>query len=163
MQQPTLVVIGGVTYVCPPMPFYCLERAWPHIQRMSRLGALSQALAAAQLQVRNAITAEEHTTATDNLVTAQALVEQEGADFIGQTREAIKVIVAALALDTPPPSYEQFAKQVQPSEFAGIHVACTQLMNLSGLVSSEAGDPQGEASATGHVPAHLNGTGSSPN
>lgn len=30
------VTLGGVTYLCPPMPFFCLERAWPHIQAMAK-------------------------------------------------------------------------------------------------------------------------------
>jgi hypothetical protein len=159
-ESPIPVVIGGVTYLCPQMPFYCLERAWPHIQKLSRLGAANQVLAAAQLQVRNAVGAEDHQRATENLATALMMIEQEGADYVGQTRVALSIIVAALALDTPPPSYDSLSKLMRGDEIGGIHAAVTALMETSGLVRSA--DPAGEAVAT-PMPPRLNGAGSSPN
>ena len=160
LEDPITVIIGGVTYLCPPMPFYCLERAWPHIQKMGRMGAANQALAAAQLQVRMAGTQGEHDAATQAVASASALVEAEDADFIGQTREALHVVVAALALDANPPSYETLSRRLLPGELAGVHIACTELMDSSGLVKVSV---LGEAVATSQPAGLLNGSGSSPN
>jgi hypothetical protein len=160
MEGPVPVVIGGMTYVCPPMPFYCLERAWPHIQNMSRMGALNRALAAAQLRQRNAQSDEEIASATRAVAVAEALVARENADFIAMTHTALEVIVAALALDPNAPTYDTLSKQMRPTEIAGVHEACTALMDASGLTSTLA---PGERLATGQAPVHLNGAGSSPN
>jgi hypothetical protein len=163
IEAPTPVVIGGVTFLCPSMPFYCLERAWPHIQRLSRMGQLNQALAAAQMQTRMASTPEEHTAATTAVEAAHQQIAAENADFVGQTREAIEVIVAALALDPQPPSYETLSRQVRADELVGIHVACAALMDGSGLMRATTNAP-GEGLATiqaGSAP--LNGAGSLPN
>lgn len=160
LDDPTPVIIGGTTFLCPPMPFYCLERAWPHIQRLGRMGAINQTLLAAQMAVRNAMTQEQQEAANASLVAAETLVEREGADFVGQTREAIHIIAAALALDTPPPSYETLSRQVQPTELVGVHTACTALMEGSGLQRRA----PGEIAATSHMmPPQLNGAGSSLN
>jgi hypothetical protein len=162
LEDPIAVVIGGKTWLCPPMSFYCLERAWPHIRRLSVMGGYNQALAAAQLQVKMAATPAEHDSATQNVATALALIEAEDADFVGQTRVTLHVIVAALALETPPPSYDQLARMLQPDEIGGIHIACAALMDGSGLMRG--GTAPGEPPATSRtMPAHLNGTGSSPN
>lgn len=159
IEDPIPVVIGGVTFLCPPMPFYCLERAWPHIQAMGRMGQATQALAAAQLQVRTAVTAADHDSATANEATAQQHIAAIGGDFIGQTREAIAIIAISLALDSNPPSYDDLAKRVRQSELAGVHIACALLMDGSGLTKQAAG----EAQATPQMMPSLNGTGTSPN
>ena len=153
------VVIGGEDYLCPPMAFYALERAWPHIQRLGRMAGLNQVVQQAQAHV-TAASPDEMSAAQAALDAAQAAVEASGADFIGQTHAALDVIVAALSLTQPAPTHDFLAKRLQPSEFAGIHQACTLLMDASGLIGRAA---PGESSATRPTPPLLNGTGSSPN
>lgn len=157
-EEPIAVVIGGTTYLCPPMPFYCLERAWPHVQRLGRMGQLNQTLMSAQAQLRNAMSPAEQAAAEANVAAATALIEREQADFVGQTREAIHVIAAALALDDPPPTYEALSRQVRPGEIVGVHRACAELLDSSGLQRSS-----GEVVATSNMMPPLNGAGSSLN
>jgi hypothetical protein len=159
LDDPIPVIIGGTTLLCPPMPFYCLERAWPHIQRLGRMGQLNQTLLSAQARLQTALGAEEQAAAEANVAAAQALIDREQADFVGQTREAIHIIAAALALDTPAPSYETLSRQVRPNEIVGIHRACAELMDGSGLQRAL----PGEALATSQVMPPLNGAGSSLN
>jgi hypothetical protein len=113
------VTIGGVTYLLAPMPFFCLERAWPHIQEMAGLQG----------------------------------------DFVAQTRAALGIIAAALALDDNPPSADDLARHLKGSEIVAMHEACTALLSVSGLNGAA---PAGEASATSPA-GHLNGLGSSLN
>lgn len=160
LETPVPVVIGGKTWLCPPMPFYCLERAWPFIQAMGEKGKATQALAAAQLQVRMASSPIEHDQATANVSAATEIIAQTAADFIGQTKDALEIVVAALALDTTPPSYTDLAKMLRPGEIQGLHLAIAELLEISGLKVSAAG----EALATIREPeAPLNGVGSSLN
>ena len=156
IEDPINVVIGGENYLCPPMSFYCLERAWPHIQRLGRMAVLNQAVQQAQRALGNATSDAEAASAQAALDAAQA--RAEGADFIGQTHAALEVIVAALSLRQPPPTLEALAKRLRPEEFAGIHQACTLLMDASGLVGRT---PPGESAAMSQTPVPLNGTGSS--
>jgi hypothetical protein len=160
-EDATPVVIGGQRYLVPPMSFYCLKRAWPHIRRLSELGAFTQAAAAAELQVKMAVTQEQHEAATQNLATAMAIVEREDADFVGQTDVALHIIVAALALESPPPSYDALSRVLQPDEIGGVHIACAALMDGSGLVQS--GARAGEALAAARMMPLLNGSESSLN
>jgi hypothetical protein len=162
MESPITVVIGGKTLLCPPMPFYCLERAWPHIRTMGRLGNASHLMKDAELQVRAAITTQEHQSATENLETAAKVVEDMGADIIGQTRVALQIIACALALDSNPPSYDDLAKLMQPHEIAGVHLAVTELMNASGLMTEGNRPSVGEALAA-KTGQSLNGSSSSLN
>jgi hypothetical protein len=160
LEDPIPVIIGGTTLLCPPMPFYCLERAWPHIQRLGRMGALTEMLQSAQSRLSRAANPEEHAAAEATLTAAQTLIEREGADFVGQTREAIHIIAAALALESPAPSYDSLSRLVKPDEFVGIHRACSDLMDSSGLTRAA----PGEVGATARMmPAQLNGAGSSLN
>jgi hypothetical protein len=145
---PISVVIGGKTLLCPPMPFYCLERAWPHIRTMSRLGAAAKALHTAELQVRSAITSKEHESATANYDTAFKIVDDLGADIVGQTGEALHILAAALSLDTNPPTQQDLAKALRPSEIGAVHLAVAELMDASGLVSKGETTTLGEALAT---------------
>lgn len=162
LEDPIDIVIGGKTWHCPPMPFYCLERAWPHIQRLAEMNAVNEAIGRAQMQVRQAETAEQHEAATQALSVAVRLVQQEGSDIVGQTREALKVIVAALALQSEPPSYEDLSRAMRPAELHGIHAACSQLLATSGLAQGE--PSSGEALAMRPpMPGHLNGAASSLN
>lgn len=160
LENPIPVTIGDKVWLCPPMPFYCLERAWPFITAMGEKGKAMQRLAAAQLQVRMAVSASEHDEATANVIAATEIIEQSGADFIGQTKDALEIIVSALALDATPPSYIDLAKLLRPSEIQGVHLAVAELLEVSGLKVSVAG----EALATIQEPAApLNGVGSSLN
>lgn len=155
------VSIGGHAYHCAPMPFYCLERAWPHIQRMGAIGDANQALTAAKLQVELAATDDEKAAAARALAEAEARVGAIGGDMIGQTRVALEIIVAALALEVPAPSYEDLAKRMRADEMFGVHSAVSALMTTSGLTAN-AEAPPGEGSATAQMPPRLNGAGSSP-
>lgn len=160
-EDATPVVIGGTTYLCPPMSFYCLKRAWPHIRRLSQLGAYTRALAAAELQVKMAGTPDEHQAATLNLASAMAIVEQEEADFVGQTDATLRVVVAALSLEVPPPGYDDLSRALQADEIGGLHIACAAIMDGSGLVQS--GARAGEALAAARMMPLLNGSESSLN
>jgi hypothetical protein len=161
IEDPIAVTIGGEEYLCPPMSFYCLERAWPHIQRLGRMGALNQAVQQAQLRLSAAGDDPAALIAAQQVLdAATAAVESAGADFISQTHAALDVIVASLALTKPPPTHDFLAQRLRPSEFAGIHQACTLLMDTSGLIGRA---PPGESAATSLTPPLLNGTVSSPN
>lgn len=160
--SPIAVVIGGMTLLCPQMPFYCLERAWPHIRAMGKLGNAQRLLKDAELQVRAAITTQEHQSATENFEIASKVVEEMGADIIGQTRVALNIIACALALDNNPPSYDDLAKQMQPHEIPGVHLAVTELMNASGLMKDGDRLSVGEALAA-KTGQSLNGASSSLN
>jgi hypothetical protein len=165
IEDPISVVIGGEDYLCPPMSFYCLERAWPHIQRLSRMATLNQVVQQAQRRLAAAeagdgLASASAVAAQAALDDAQATVEKAGGDFIGQTHEALAVIAAALSLRTPAPSLEDLAKRLRADEITGIHEACTLLMNSSGLIGRST---PGESAAMSRTPALLNGTGSSPN
>lgn len=160
LENPVPVTIGGTTWLCPQMPFFCLERAWPHIQAMGHKGKATQALAQAELQARMAISPLEHEKATANVAIAMQVVEQSSADFVGQTRDALEIIVAALALDSNAPSYLDLAKVLRPDEIQGVHLAVADLMEQSGLKVARTG----EALATiQEMPDRLNGVGSSLN
>lgn len=153
------VTIGGVAYALPPMSFYCLRRAWPHIQRLGAMGALNQAVINARMVAANAISLADSSDAAAVYDAAVARVAAEGADFVGQTATALEVIAAALSLATPAPSAEALSKALRPSEFSGLHEACQMLLLTSGL-------QEGEVTATGQqmpAPMRLNGTVSSLN
>jgi DNA-binding XRE family transcriptional regulator len=163
-ERPVLVSIGGTVFTCPPMPFYCLELAWPHIRTLGRMGSASQSLMAAQIQVSHAITTQEHQTASENLEIAMKIVEDLGADIIGQTHTALNIIAAALALDPNPPSQVDLAKVLRPDEISGVHIAVAELLDVSGLVTRGGTTTVGESVATmaGLTPS-LNGAATSLN
>lgn len=162
IETPIEVVIGGKRLLCPPMPFYCLERAWPHIKRMGEMATANQALATAQLQVRSAVTAQDHEDATRAVQTAESLVGQLDGDLIGQTKEALHIIVAALSLETPAPTYDELSRTMRADEIQGVHLACSLLMDSSGLIVRNDTPALGEALAAKQAPTH-NGIASSLN
>lgn len=157
-EDPIAVTIGGVTHQCPPMPFFCLEKAWPHIQDLGRMGAANQALAAAQMRVRQAESKEQHEEASAAVRAAQALVDAIEGDLIGQTRATLKIVTAALSLSEPAPSYDSLARTLKPGEIEGLHLACGQLLEVSGLK----GGTMGEATATDRTAPSPTGADTSP-
>jgi hypothetical protein len=145
------VVIGGETLRVPPMTFFCLRKAWPHVMRMIRMGPVSQAADKATLALDAARRADppEDPAVLASLEAAQieamAKAEEAGADFMGQTTEALNVVVAALALTPNPPAFEDLSKRLRYDECAGVQVAFSRLLAVSGFTSA------GETTATGSI------------
>lgn len=162
-ERPIPVEIGGMAFACPPMSFYCLEMAWPHIRMLGRMGAANNTLRAAQLQVSHAITGQEHEVASENLEIATKIVEDLGADIIGQTRESLHIIACALAFVDNSPTQQDLAKMLRPHEITGIHIAVAELLDASGLVTRGGTTTVGENLATTAAAASLNGVPSSLN
>jgi hypothetical protein len=160
IEDPVEVVIGGKTWRCPPMPFYCLERAWPHIGKLARMNTLTQTLARAELRVRQAETVDQHDEASQALAATMQLIDAEGAGFVGHVREALHIIVAALSLDPEKPTYEQLAQVMTGAEMYGVERACAQLIELSGLGANAPGEDQAMMQP---MPVQLNGAASSLN
>jgi hypothetical protein len=154
--DPVVVRIGGADYVVPPMPFYALKRAWPHIQHLSELGQLMQAVVVARAYLNVAEDAERPARqATYDAAMGKAVAA--GADFVGQTDAALAIIAAALSLTHPELNAEDLSKLLKPEEYSGLHGAVKTLLSTSGLAT-------GELTATSPIPAATStGTDTSPN
>jgi hypothetical protein len=157
------VTIGGAVLTVPPMSFYVLRRAWPHIRRIAQMSRLSGKLIDVTRRLEAAKAAdppepEEHLRALqDEQATAMQEVDTKGADFVSQTDEALHVIAEALAAADPPGgSYDALSRRMRPDEMVGLHVAFNKLLEVSGLLAS------GELVATGSMlPRRSNGIDSS--
>jgi hypothetical protein len=140
------VTIGGITYLVPPMTFYALKRAWPHVMKLIRMAPLSIAVGHATERLMEAQKNREDNATIIELASRQTLAMQEaeeaGADFIAQTDEALQTVAAALSLTPNAPSYQDLAMALRPDEFQTVHAAFHKLLAASGFGSS------GEAMAT---------------
>jgi hypothetical protein len=145
------IVIGGEPVVFPPMTFWVLRRAWPHILTLGKMEAVQQQfdLVTAKLvevQERDPpATPEELANAESAHVTAMEKVLLAGADFTAQIEEKLHVLAWASALTDHPISHDELAKRLRRDEFTGLAVGFNHLLRTSGLLS-------GEAAATGLAP-----------
>ena len=135
------VVIGGTTYTVPPMTFYVLKRAWPHVMRLIRMAPFSVAVGHATERLIEARRNNESEEALAELAARQVLAMQDaenaGADFIAQTDEALQTVAAALALVSNAPSYQDLSIALRPDEFQGVHAAFHKLLAASGFGPGE--------------------------
>jgi hypothetical protein len=150
--DPITVAIGETMIAVPPMPFYCLRRAWPHIVR---LGEMSKAPAEAAA-ARAAFDAADPDSPGRPFLAAQAEAADArlaDASLIAQTDEALAVIAAALALASNPPTADDLGKALRPDQIAGVHAAVNRLLDASGMF--QAGETAPAAMAAIGQPASL--------
>jgi hypothetical protein len=135
------VVVGGTTYQVPPMTFYVLKRAWPHVMRLIRMAPFSIAVGHTTERLIGATRNGDPESVIAELTARQGLAVQQaedaGADFIAQTDEALQTVAAALALTPDPPSFDTLSKALRPDEFQGVHAAFHKLLAASGFGPGE--------------------------
>jgi hypothetical protein len=130
--DPITVAVGDVTLTVPPMPFYCLRRAWPHIVRLGEMSKAPAEAAAAQA----AFEAADPDSLGRPFLAAQVEAAQarlDAASLVFQTDEALAIIAAALALSHDPPTVDDLGKTLRPDQIAGVHATVNRLLDASGM------------------------------
>ena len=108
MSDPDAVelTVAELTLSVPPMTFYALRRAWPHLSALARM----------------------NDAAADGVTGAAG-------DMMQQTDEALHIFACALELSDNPVSYEDLARALRFRQWGGVHAALHQLLVASGMIA----------------------------